>query len=323
MVSDCTSVKLLETAIGLCDEIRSAVRPHLGKPASKGLAGTGASGDATFSIDEIAEAVADSYLETVGNIASYTEDRGLVVRGNPEHIFIIDPIDGTRPAAAGLESCCVSIAAAPYYPGAEESLTLGDVRVGVVSEIKNRAIYSAVRGEGARMELEGAIVAPALSDKNTLGTIFWTLGFRGRPAEPLITVLSELVDTSSVGGGVFDLGSATFCIVKVLTGEMDAYLDVGQRMADEVEAVRSEFIRIGNGAILNNYPYDLAAAVLIARESGAIVSDAYGEDIDGYPLIPGGGGGQLSSVVSANPVLHQEIMKAIDSGIERLRIKYR
>ena len=43
--------------------------------------------------------------------------------GRPRAIFVVDPIDGTRPAAAGLESCCVSIAVVPPRVDA----TLGDV----------------------------------------------------------------------------------------------------------------------------------------------------------------------------------------------------
>ena len=38
--------------------------------------------------------------------------------------------------------------------------------------------------------------------------MFWTFGFRGRPARELAEVLAELIDLSSVGGGSFELGSA-------------------------------------------------------------------------------------------------------------------
>ena len=54
--------------------------------------------------------------------------------GRPRAILVVDPIDGTRPAAAGLESCCVSVAVVPPSRDA----TLGDVEFGVVHEIKTR-----------------------------------------------------------------------------------------------------------------------------------------------------------------------------------------
>jgi myo-inositol-1(or 4)-monophosphatase len=90
--------------------------------------------------------------------------------------------------------------------------------------------------------------------------MFWTYGFRGRPARALVEVLAELIDRSSVGGGTFDLGSATFDMTRIVTGQLDAYIEPGPRMIDDVPAVRAEFERVGSGAVLNNSPYDLAAA---------------------------------------------------------------
>lgn len=298
------------------------VRPLLGSAAAKGLEGHGASGDTTFAIDEVAEQKVAQLLEPRGDIAYYTEDRGLVDRGGAKYLLIIDPIDGTRPAAAGLESCCVSVAAAPISGKRAHDLTLGDVFLGVVSEIKNNAIFTALRGGGARIQVERSPFEPRLSTKNSLNQIFWTAGYRGRPAEPLTTVLGELIDLSSVDGGYFDLGSATFSITRVVKGEMDAYVDVGQRMVEEVEEVRRTFLEIGHGAILNNYPYDLAAAALIAQEAGAVVSDAYGRPLDDYPLVPSTGEGQMSSLVSGNEPLHTALLVKINSGMARLAKRY-
>jgi myo-inositol-1(or 4)-monophosphatase len=306
----------------LSEAVRFSVRPMLGKAAAKAEAGRAATGDTTFGIDEVAERVVADFLDGVGDIAYYTEDRGLVVNGEPGYVLVIDPIDGTRPAAAGLESCCVSVAAAPFSVDDAGRSTLGDVFLGMVTEIKNDAVYTGVRGSGAWIERDGMPVKPVLSDKTELNRLFWTAGFRGRPAEPLVTVISELIDLTSVDGGCFDLGSATFCITRVLTGEMDAYVDVGQRMAQDVATVREMFLEVGHGALLNNYPYDLAAAVLIASEAGAVVTDAYGRPLDGYPLIPAGGGGQLSSMVAANPVLHSLLMDQVERGLDRLRARF-
>jgi len=86
----------------LCGEVRDAVRPHVGTAGARDIEGTGASGDATFAIDEVAERRVEDFLREMGEIAYYTEDRGLVVNGYPEYLLVIDPIDGTRPAAAGL-----------------------------------------------------------------------------------------------------------------------------------------------------------------------------------------------------------------------------
>jgi myo-inositol-1(or 4)-monophosphatase len=82
-------------------------------------------------------------------------------------------------------------------------------------------------------------------------------------------VLEELIDVSSVGGAVFDLGSATYDLTRIVTGQLDAYLDVGTRIVEEAPALRERFEEVGGGAVLNNSPYDLAAAVLCVEEAGA------------------------------------------------------
>ncbi len=41
--------------------------------------------------------------------------------------------------------------------------------------------------------------------------------------------------------------------------------------------MRQEFERIGDGEVLNNSPYDLAAPWLCLREAGGVVSDGWGD----------------------------------------------
>ena len=47
--------------------------------------------------------------------------------------------------------------------------------------------------------------------------------------------------------------------------------------------MRDEFERVGGGAVLNNSPYDLAAAALILEEAGAVVTDAVRQPLDDRP----------------------------------------
>jgi myo-inositol-1(or 4)-monophosphatase len=70
--------------------------------------------------------------------------------------------------------------------------------------------------------------------------------------------------------------------------------------------------------VLNNSPYDLAAAVLICQEAGAIVTDAYGESLASRPMLGSGADFQLSCVTAATPELHARIVSELDAGIERL-----
>src|SRR5690242_4181322 len=100
-----------ETILALTRHIRETVRPHLGAWQSRRVSGTAASGDATFAIDDYAEAAIVSFIEREKlSIAYYSEDKGLIEFGaSPEAVLIIDPIDGTRPAIAGFESCVVAV----------------------------------------------------------------------------------------------------------------------------------------------------------------------------------------------------------------------
>jgi myo-inositol-1(or 4)-monophosphatase len=305
---------VMELALGL----REHVLPHLGSHAGRAHLPAGAGGDVTFAIDAEAEEFLGRFLaDHAADVAYYSEDRGLVSSASPRYVLVVDPVDGTRPAMAGLESCCVAVAAAPLGDGAP---TMADVDVGCVVEIKSGTTFTAERGVGLEIRSANGEPRPAsLSSNSDISRMFWTLGFRGRPATPLVTVLEGLIDESSVGGAVFDLGSAAFDLTRIVTGQLDAYLDVGSRMIDEVPALQARFEQVGGGAVLNNSPYDLAAAVLCVEEAGGVVSDAHGEPLAGRPLLGSGHEYQMSCVAAANPGLHETVLEFLERGYARLR----
>jgi myo-inositol-1(or 4)-monophosphatase len=303
----------------LAHELRAQVLPQLGAHSGRAHVQAGAGGDVTFAIDRDAERFLESFLrERAPEVSFYSEDRGLVqARGGvAEHVLVVDPVDGTRPAMAGLESCCVSVAAAPLGDG---SPTMGDVEVGCIVEIKSGASFLAQRGGGVELrDGGGRSLDPYLSANEELSRLFWTAGYRGRPAGPLTAVLEELIDTSSVGGGFFDLGSATFDMTRLITGQLDAYVDVGTLMIEELPALRERFEQVGGGAVLNNSPYDLAAGVLCLTEAGAVVTDARGGPLDGRPLLGSGHEFQMSCLAASNAGLHSALLSSIQAGLERL-----
>src|SRR4051795_7970537 len=226
---------------------------HAGRAHSDDL---GAGGDVTFRIDEEAEALLESWLrERAPDVAFYSEDRGLVLPAGgsgggatAETVLVVDPIDGTRPAMAGLESCCVSVAAAPL----REGVTMGEVTVGCVVEIPSGAVFLAERG---RVVVESPPLR--LSANERIDRMFWTYGFRGRPVRPTAEVSGDLLDRSSVGGGSFELGSACYDMTRVATGQLDCYVEAGPRLVADVPGMEDEFRRVGGGELLNNSPYDL------------------------------------------------------------------
>jgi len=303
-------LELRSVVLDLATALREEVAPELGQHAGRKHSGAGAGGDVTFAIDERAEAFMEQFLaERAPEVAFYSEDRGLVTpAGDPEWVLIVDPIDGTRPAMAGFEAACVSVALAPLGDG---DPTIGDVTIGCVVEIKSGQAFVAERGKGLDP-------APALSSNTELSRMFWAYGLRGRPVRRIAEVVGELIDASSVGGGTFDLGSATFDMPRVVTGQLDAYVEPGARLIAEIPGMREEFERVGGGVVLNNSPYDVAAAILICEEAGAVVTDAWGGPLGAYPMLGSGAEYQLSCVTAATAELHARIVTEIDAGIDRL-----
>jgi myo-inositol-1(or 4)-monophosphatase len=297
----------------LAMRLRERVVPELGSHAGRAHAGDGAGGDVTFAIDAVAEEELQQFIaERAPRMAFYSEDRGLVAPGNATDVLVVDPIDGTRPAMAGLESACVAVALAPLRDGQP---TMADVSVGCVVEIKSGDRFLAVSGEG----LHNSSRPVRLSANSDLGRLFWGYGFRGRPVRPTVEVLGDLIDASSVGGGTFELGSQAFAMTRIVTGQLDAVIEVGSRLIEDVPGMREEFERVGGGQVLNNSPYDLAAPWLCLREAGGIISDGWGRPLDDRPLLGSGHEFQMSSISAANRPLHAALVRAVDEGVSRLQ----
>jgi myo-inositol-1(or 4)-monophosphatase len=305
-----TSDEPRELARELALALREEVAPELGSHSGRAHAGAGYGGDVTFAIDEEAESFMEEFLaERAPGFAFYSEDRGLVQpSGTPRWVLVVDPIDGTRPAMAGFEAACVSVALAELGDGDPR---MGDVLAGSIVEIKSGACFYAERDGGLDP-------APSLSANRDLSRLFWAYGLRGRPARVIAEVIGDLLDASSVGGGTFDLGSATYDMTRIATGQLDAYVEPGPRIVAEVPGMRERFEAVGGGAVLNNSPYDLAAAALCLERAGAVVTDAYGAPLTDRPLLGSGAEFQISCIAAANADLHRQILASVESGIERL-----
>jgi myo-inositol-1(or 4)-monophosphatase len=298
--------------LDLALHLRSCVLPMLGAHAGRAHAGSGAGGDVTFAVDEQAEEALASFLASrAPRMAFYSEDRGLVAPSDAVDVLVVDPIDGTRPAMAGLESACVAVALAPLGDGEP---VMADVEVGCVVEIKSGDWFLARSGLGVQSSRR-----VGLSASRDVRRMFWGYGFRGRPVRAIAEVLAELIDASSVGGGTFELGSQAFAMTRVVTGQLDAVVEVGSRVIDDVPGIIEEFRRVGGGQVLNNSPYDLAAPWLCLREAGGVVSDGWGQPLDRHRLLGSGHEYQMSSISACNPELHAELVRGIDAGMTRLR----
>ncbi len=162
----------------LAHALREIVAPQLGAQDGRAHARESPGGDVTFAIDAEAEEFLEGWVAAnAPQVAFYSEDRGLV-KSDPTHpdaewVLIVDPIDGTRPALAGLEAACTSVALAPLGDG---DPTMGDVTEGAVVEIKSGEWFAAERGAGCR-----ASRPLALSPNTDLERLFWVYGFTRGP----------------------------------------------------------------------------------------------------------------------------------------------
>lgn len=295
----------------LAGAVRTAVLDYQRLGGARHVLSDSPGGDAQFDIDEVAERIvwdeAGRYPEP---LAVYTEDGSLRTTGDgARHVLIVDPIDGTRPTSAGFEMGTVSIAVAPLGDGQP---TLGDVEYALVLEIKSGAwMYAAAEVES--VQFHGyPLPLPRLGANETLEEMFWSFELNGHPMSLMDSVLGRVVDLSANSGGVFVFNSASFSITRVITGQLDAYVDAGNRVLRDHPATESEFRRSGRGQILHLFPYDIAASVLIARKAGVCITDGYGQPLESMRLLDISPLNQRSCIAAANAGLHKRLLAELN-----------
>ena len=154
--------------------------------------------------------------------------------------WIIDPLDGTTNYLYRHPTWAVSV-------GVEVD---GVVEVGVVAVPGHREVFSAVRGEGARLNGDPIVVTGETELARALiGTGFgYAARRRGRQAEVLPQLLPVVRDIRRNGVASLDL-------CWVACGRLDGYFEAGGQ------------------------PWDVAAGLLIAAEAGATASGLDGGEI--------------------------------------------
>jgi myo-inositol-1(or 4)-monophosphatase len=159
--------------------------------------------------------------------------------GSDEHVWYVDPLDGTVNFAHNIPIFTVSIGFA------EE----GKTQLGVVYDPMRDECFSAERGKGAF--LNGQPIHPAVATDldNSLLVTGFPYDIRSNPSNNL----DHYVHLSLRSQGVRRLGSAALDLCYVASGRFDGYWETA----------------------LNSW--DVAAGGLIAEESGAIVTNLHGE----------------------------------------------
>lgn len=289
--------------MGLADYVYNVVNEKRGDFSNRLVRGYSEGGDAQFGIDDIAErAVIDYVGRHKMPVALFTEDGGFHIFGeNPRFMLIVDPIDGTRSAAADLEMSCISIALAPF----SEKVQIKDVQFALLKELKSGAV---IYGDSGGIVMEGYKGRPRPSRTKMLKNMFWSIEFNGHPCKLMTAVYGDLVNYTANNGGIFIFNSASFSISRIITGQLDAYADIGNRVLKDNPEFTKEFESVGNGKVLHLFPYDIAASVILAEKAGIVITDAYGRTLDDTYLTDISMENQQSCVAASTPELHKALM---------------
>lgn len=297
--------------------IKEVVAPMIKALRGREVVSAAPTGDATFELDKAAERALLAFLKNArAPIAYYSEDAGYSTFSNiqPQNLLIVDPIDGSRAAKCGFESCVISIASTRVI----ERPTIADLDNAVVAEIVGDRVFYAERGKGARIYSGEHVKRAKLSTNINLESLAWTMTVPARPAELIFPTAARLIDLSSLKGGFFACNSTSFSLTRLLTNQIDACVDVAARfMRDIPDIVRDHFLNAGRGSVIGIAPYDFAAAVLIAQEAGCVLTDAHGRSFDGVLLLDSTPGNHQSLIAAASPELHAKLMNFFDTRIQQ------
>jgi myo-inositol-1(or 4)-monophosphatase len=295
--------------IKLARSVRKTVLPLLNNNKRK-IIRRHDGGDPHFMIDEVAEKTVEKILKKWNlPLAYFSEDRSLVLLDkNPKWILIIDPIDGTRPAMANFESCCFSIVITKY----SKHPTFADITHALVLELKSGKYFYADSDNKIKTSMAKL---PRANKKVNVENMFWSTELTAHPIKQITRVCGRLIDNSVVLGAVFVFTSSSYSLTRIITGQLDAHVDVGHRILRDNPQLMSEFMKVGRGKIVTLFPYDIAAAAFILIKAGGIATDAYGKSLDGLGLMTDKSLNEQCSIIAAsNKELHENIINQLNFG---------
>jgi myo-inositol-1(or 4)-monophosphatase len=176
------------------------------------------------------------------------EEEGETKGKDPEHRFIIDPIDGTTNFMHGIPHFAITVALERK----------GEIVVGVTYNPINDELFHAEKGQGAFLNNRRMRVA----GRKELHTAAVVTNIP-HPGEPDLHVLhrNEIAVLQARTSGVRAMGSAALDLAYIAMGRFDAAWCHGLKA------------------------WDVAAGLLFVKEAGGFVADLYGK---GDPLTSGG-----------------------------------
>ena len=133
----------------------------------------------------------------------------------------------------------------------------------------------------------------------------------GRPVEWIIEKLGSLINRSSFKGSVYIFNSSAFALTRLVTGQLDAYIDITGWLVDDgnknTHLPQFSTHKMVMGLVAN----DIAAACLIARECHGAISDSWGDPQDDQSLISKD---IFSCTAASNLELHQMLVNWLNKS---------
>lgn len=212
----------------------------------------------------------------------FSEETG-TIHGSDEHVWYIDPLDGTVNYAHHIPIFCVSIAYAAHVRSQGGSTRFAkqivrdgsaDLKLGAIYDPMRDEMFLAERGKGAYLNGRPLRVSSATELQRSLLVTGFPYNAWNTPQDNF----SNFVKLAKLSQGVRRLGSAALDLGYVAAGRFDGYWEMS----------------------LNSW--DLAAGGLICEEAGARVTNVKGEaDYISPPL----------SVVASTPGIHTRILEEL------------
>ena len=184
--------------------------------------------------------IIDTLLTAYPTHGIWAEESGRT-RGNAgaDHVWIIDPLDGTTNFIHGFPVYCISIALA----------VCGKVEQAAVYDPTRNDLFTATRGRGAYMNDRRLRV----SKRVQLSQCLISTGFPYRSGDDFDTYLRMMGDIMRRTAGLRRPGSAALDLAYVAAGFSDGFFETGLQ------------------------PWDCAAGSLLVTEAGGLVGNFTGE----------------------------------------------
>ena len=197
--------------------------------------------DFVTEVDAAAEAaIIEMILEAFPNHGIWAEESGRE-HGNKfsDHIWIIDPLDGTTNFIHGFPVYCVSIAVQ----------IAGKVDHAVVFDPTRNDLFFATRGRGAYLNDRRLRV----SKRERLDQALISTGFPFRPGDNFPTYMAMMSDIMTKTAGLRRPGAAALDLAYVAAGFTEGFFETGLM------------------------PWDMAAGSLLVQEAGGLIGNFTGE----------------------------------------------